>query len=128
MDMHRHKTLVVGSKEVYTVAIFKDIVVKMRDGVRLAADVYRPVQNGTVVKGKLPVLLERTPYNKEGTSLYGHFFAKRGYITVIQDCRGRFKSEGEFYGFANEGVDGYDTVEWIAHGFRVPWLSLILLT
>lgn len=118
MDMHRKKTLIMNSKEDYAVSIFKDVLVEMRDGIRLAADVYRPVKNGTVVEGKFPALLERTPYNKEADTHYGHYFAKRGYITVIQDCQERFKSEGEFYGFANEGLDGYDTIEWIA---RQPW-------
>jgi putative CocE/NonD family hydrolase len=116
--MIRDKRHDVVSQAVYEVAVFKDVLVKMRDGVHLAADVYRPVQNNVVVKKKLPVLLQRTPYNKSGASLYGQYFTKRGYITVIQDCRGRFKSEGEFYGFAHEGLDGYDTVEWIA---CQPW-------
>ncbi len=49
----------------YEVAETKNVMVAMRDGVRLATDVYRPARNGTPVDGKFPVLLERTPYNKE---------------------------------------------------------------
>ena len=68
-----------------------------------------------MVQGKFPTLLERTPYNKErkGNVEKAYYFVKRGYVFVVQDCRGRFKSEGEFYGYANEPPDGYDAVKWI---------------
>ena len=100
----------------YDLAIMKDVMVNMRDGVRLATDVYRPAREDVIVEGKFPTILERTPYNKEqpGMVKKAEYFVKRGYNFVAQDCRGRFKSEGEFYGYANEPPDGYDAVEWIA--------------
>jgi putative CocE/NonD family hydrolase len=67
---------------------------------------------------KIPVLLYRTPYNKNGLRNDAEYFARRGYVVVAQDCRGRFGSEGDFYPFVNEGLDGYDTIEWAA---AQPW-------
>jgi hypothetical protein len=81
----------------------------MRDGTILYADIYRPKTNGT-----FPVLLERTPYNKSGSSTVGVKAAARGYVFVVQDVRGRYTSEGEWYPFKNESSDGFDTVEWVA--------------
>jgi putative CocE/NonD family hydrolase len=81
----------------------------MRDGVVLRADVYRPDADG-----KFPVLLQRTPYNKAGEFDFGLKAAARGYVVVVQDVRGRYTSEGEWYTFRHEPDDGYDTVEWAA--------------
>jgi uncharacterized protein len=99
----------------------KDIDVPMRDGTILRANVTRPVGDG-----RYPALVERTPYNKEGGSELAigspEFFAQRGFAVVIQDVRGRFSSEGDFYPFRDDGAgvlrDGYDTVEWMA---AQPW-------
>lgn len=85
----------------------------MRDGVKLATDIYLPMGDG-----RHPVLLYRTPYNKAGVKRDAEFFSARGYVVVAQDCRGRFASEGEFYPFVNEGLDGYDAIEWAA---TQPW-------
>jgi putative CocE/NonD family hydrolase len=93
----------------------------MRDNSRLATDIYLPSDDGRPLKGRLPTLLERTPYDKENPTRkkeVGEWFASRGYAVVLQDFRGRFKSEGEFYKYADMGEDGYDTTEWIA---RQPW-------
>jgi len=88
----------------------RSVTMKTRDGVVLRADVYRPKAGG-----KFPVLLERTPYNKgEGNSELGMRAAALGYVVIIQDVRGRFTSEGEWYPFKHESEDGYDTVEWAA--------------
>lgn len=65
-------------------------------------------------EGKFPVLIERTPYGKGGRGNAVALLTRRGYVVVLQDCRGRFLSEGEFYPFVNEGKDGYDTIEWAA--------------
>jgi putative CocE/NonD family hydrolase len=97
-----------------------DVPIPMRDGVRLYADIYRPD-----TEEKVPVLLQRTPYNKalaanRVMSLDAVRAASHGYAVVIQDTRGRFASEGEFYPFLNEPDDGYDTVEWCA---AQPWSS-----
>jgi hypothetical protein len=85
------------------------VAVKMRDGVTLRADIYRPD-----AEGKFPVLLQRTPYNKAGGVNFGHRAAARGYVVIIQDVRGRYTSEGDWYTFAHEAEDGYDTIEWAA--------------
>jgi len=102
--------------------VIKNVMVPMRDGVRLATDVYLPARNGAPVAGKFPVLLCRTPYGKTPSRPSprnpGDYFAQRGYAVVIQDCRGRYDSEGKFYINVNEGRDGYDTVEWAA---KQPW-------
>ncbi|HET6854231.1 MAG TPA: CocE/NonD family hydrolase [Pyrinomonadaceae bacterium] len=97
------------AQTLYRVAIQQSVRVKMRDGVTLAADVYRPVSNE-----KFPVLLQRTPYNRAGGAAMANELASHGYVVVMQDTRGRFESGGEFYPFRNESADGYDTVEWAA--------------
>ena len=88
-----------------------DLPVIMRDGVTLLADVFRPTTND-----KLPVLLMRTPYDKKTaqTCVYldTMWYARYGYIVVVQDCRGRFASEGEWYPYRQEAEDGEDTVLW----------------
>jgi putative CocE/NonD family hydrolase len=89
--------------------------VPMRDGVKLATDVYRPEKDG-----KHPAILVRTPYKKEMGRLTGMYYARRGYAVAIQDCRGRFASEGAWEPFVNEAKDGYDAVEWLA---KQPWCS-----
>ena len=75
----------------------------------LVADIYRPDASGT-----FPCLLRRTPYNRKGTAEQAGELASYGYIVVVQDTRGRFDSEGEFYPFRDETRDGYETVEWVA--------------
>jgi putative CocE/NonD family hydrolase len=82
--------------------------VKMRDGVTLMADVYRPQE-----PGQYPVLVQRTPYNRADPGT-GVLLASHGYVVVLQDTRGRYESEGDFYPFRNEARDGYDTIEWAA--------------
>ena len=101
----------------YQVHAAFDVMVEMRDGTELATDIYRPADpdTGEPVERPQPVLLERTPYNKrESSERHGHWFAERGYVVAIQDCRGRFDSEGEFSLLVNEPEDGHDTVEWLA--------------
>ena len=87
---------------------------EMRDGVKLAADVYRPESGGP-----FPVLLTRTPYDRRGGANQARELASHGYIVVVQDTRGRYSSEGEFYPFRHESDDGYDTVEWAAAARRL---------
>jgi uncharacterized protein len=95
--------------ETYAVTIEHDVSATMRDGTILHADVYRPRADGT-----FPVLLERTPYDKSGSAGFGVKAAARGYAVIVQDVRGRYTSEGEWYPFKNESNDGFDTVEWAA--------------
>jgi putative CocE/NonD family hydrolase len=92
----------------YAVDVQTNVRVKTRDGVSLVADIYRPK-----IEGRLPVLLTRTPYNRKDPET-GMYLASRGYVVILQDTRGRFDSEGEFYPFRNEADDGYDTIEWAA--------------
>jgi len=95
--------------ERYEVIVERGVPVKMRDGVVLRADIFRPQ-----AEGKFPVLLTRTPYDKRGEADFGQQAARHGYIVVAQDVRGRYTSEGEWYTFKHESQDGYDTVEWAA--------------
>jgi putative CocE/NonD family hydrolase len=83
--------------------------VPMRDGVRLATDLYVPAGSGP----PFPVVLIRTPYNKDWLEGYGRYYSKAGYVVAIQDVRGRWASEGDWVPFVHEGDDGYDTVEWL---------------
>ena len=102
----------------YGVTFESNMPVKMRDGVTLRADIYRPN-----TAGKFPVLLQRTPYNKDGDVGFGLKAAARGYVVIIQDVRGRYASEGEWYTFKHESNDGYDTVEWAAALPHIRWQS-----
>jgi len=93
----------------YAVTYERNVAVKMRDGVTLRADIFRPNADG-----KFPVLLQRTPYNKDNGVGFGIKAAAHGYVVIFQDVRGRYASEGDWYVFKNEPNDGYDTVEWAA--------------
>ena len=100
------------------IIIEKDIDIPMRDGCVLKADLYRP--DGPE---KLPVLLNRTPYDKSFPPITLNTLdviraARAGYNVVVQDCRGLFASQGTFQCFVDEARDGYDTIEFIA---RQPW-------
>jgi len=99
----------VAAEEIHEVTVERNVAAKMRDGVTLRADIYRPK-----AEGKYPVLLVRTPYDKTNETNFGLKAAARGYVLIAQDVRGRFTSEGEWYTFKNESADGYDTVEWAA--------------
>ena len=92
-----------------------DVPATMRDGTVLRANVFRPDDDGA---GRYPVLLMRLPYGKDlplGNGLINPaLVARRGYVVVVQDVRGTFASEGEFYPFINEARDGADTVAWAA--------------
>jgi hypothetical protein len=93
--------------------IERDCSIAMRDGAILRADVYRPT-----APGRYPVLLQRTPYNKvfAQTGVYQHpsWYARQGYIVVIQDVRGRYASDGVFDPYRREAEDGADTIAWAA--------------
>jgi uncharacterized protein len=96
----------------YEVTIEHGVEVKMRDGVVLRADIYRPRADG-----QFPVLLERTPYDKNndrGGIPFGSKAAANGYVVILQDVRGRYSSDGDWYPFLHESEDGYDSVEWAA--------------
>ncbi|MEP7199882.1 MAG: CocE/NonD family hydrolase, partial [Chloroflexota bacterium] len=109
-----------GSPQLYDSVVQPNVMVTLRDGVRLATDIYFPALDGKIVTGKFPVILERTPYDKHRPDLVanGQYFARRGYVCAVQDVRGRFASEGEWYAFAKEAPDGYDTIQWLG---AQPW-------
>ncbi len=98
------------------VTVQRDVPARMRDGVTLYADVYRPAG-----EGPFPVILMRLPYDKTQAEniAYSHpsWYAQHGFLVVVQDVRGCCLSEGGFTPFQHEGEDGYDTIEWAA---RLP--------
>ena len=107
----------------YGVLAALEVMMPLRDGVRLAADLYFPARlddPASRAEGRFPVLLIRTPYNKrtDDTRMRAEYFTRRGYVVAIQDCRGRYRSEGTFAFLAQEPEDGYDAVEWLG---RQPW-------
>ena len=102
-----------------TFTVHKDVMVAMRDGVELATDIWVPEASPA------PTLLVRLPYSKDLPALlaYGlvpNLFAlvEAGYVVVHQDCRGTFRSSGEFTPMLNEPNDGADTVAWL---LDQPW-------
>jgi putative CocE/NonD family hydrolase len=121
--------------EIADYTLRSDVMVAMRDGVRLATDVYVPTSSGGGAVARYPVILERTPYDKTapsrsertptnatplGRAEVAAFFVRHGYVVVYQDCRGRYKSEGEFVKYLSDGNDGYDTCAWIV---KQPWCN-----
>lgn len=93
------------------IIIQHDVPMKTRDGITLHADIYRQKS-----PDKFPVILMRTPYDKSVNWAVSPAFkiVARGYVLIIQDVRGRYTSEGEWYPFRHEQADGYDSVEWAA--------------
>lgn len=95
------------------VAGVQTVRVEMRDGVYLATDIY-----GADASRPRPTLLIRTPYNKTGVRKQAEGYAAHDYVVVVQDCRGRYASEGAYTPYNNDRQDGYDAIEWI---HRQPW-------
>lgn len=108
-----------GAEGSESAAVERNVFIPMRDGVRLATDLYLPA---TSRSQRLPVVLIRTPYSKDLSyaNAYGdpqsilRFFTQHGYVVVVQDKRGRFNSEGLYVASGGDARDGYDTVEWLA--------------
>ena len=107
--------LIAADRGSHEVTIQRGAKAEMRDGVTLIADIYRPEGDG-----KFPVMLQRTPYNRDGGRESGPVLASHGYVVIIQDTRGRYASEGEFYPFLNESNDGFDSVAWAA---KLPYAN-----
>jgi len=91
------------------------IRIPLRDGVKLATDVYHPIGIA-----KAPVILIRTPYGKGNEEPVARFSARHGYVVAVQYVRGQYESEGRFEPLVHEGKDGYDAIEWLA---RQSWSS-----
>lgn len=99
--------------------IEKNVMVAMRDGVRLATDLYFPARDGVKLEGKFPAILERTPYNKDRAATdWALDFVSRGYVVISQDTRGRYNSEGIWHMMIDDVPDGFDTASWI---LKQPW-------
>jgi putative CocE/NonD family hydrolase len=121
--------------DVHDIVVERDVMVPMRDGVRLATDIYRRAVGGEAAEGPFPVILERTPYGKSEASRsertardtrprarseVAAWFVRHGYAVVFQDTRGRYASEGEFVKYLSDGADGYDTLAWLT---QQPWCN-----
>ena len=103
----------------YQVAELRNVMITMRDGVRLATNIYLPTAGGVASTEKLPVLLERTPYNKDDIDADTvKTLVSRGYVLVRQDVRGRYASEGHWRPLRDDPQDGFDTAKWIGDQ---PW-------
>ncbi len=109
--------MIERARRQFGVVVEQNLPMRTRDGVTLYADVYRPD-----APGRFPVLVSRTPYGKDTAASNpngaNHYYARYGYVAVMQDCRGRFHSEGDYDPIFQEVADGYDCVEWAA---RLPW-------
>ncbi|HEY6990301.1 MAG TPA: CocE/NonD family hydrolase [Bryobacteraceae bacterium] len=108
------------SEPVYQITVAKNVMVPMRDGVKLATDIYFPAQGGVRAEGKFPVVLERTPYNKSAGAAAAEHMVPHGYIVIFQDVRGRYKSEGRWFPIRDDPNDGFDTAQWIG---TQPWCN-----
>jgi putative CocE/NonD family hydrolase len=104
--------MAASSKPTHGLRILRDVKVPMRDGIRLSVNIFLPD-----TEGRFPTIFERMPYGASGRDP-GEFYARRGYAFVIQDCRGRHDSEGEFYPFRTDTPDGLDSLDWIC---AQPW-------
>jgi putative CocE/NonD family hydrolase len=118
----------------YDVELREKVMVPMRDGMRLATDLYLPATGGAELDGPWPVILERTPYGRnlpsrserslaepdeaKSRAEVARVFVERGYVVVYQDVRGRYDSEGEYVKYLDDASDGYDCCAWI---LEQPW-------
>lgn len=122
IDQYMEDSLLATGNPEYGIVLAKDVMIPMRDGIQLATDIYRPAIDGEPIPEPLPTILGRTCYDKTWPELWvdpvANFFTPKGYVTVLQDVRGRGNSKGtgqyNHTANAHEGQDGYDTVEWIA--------------
>ena len=110
--------------------LLRDQMIRLRDGIHLATDIYLPTDSA----GPWPVVIERTPYNKNSPSrsekqldaqhisrgAMAARFTAQGFVAIFQDCRGRYASEGVFTKYTSEGEDGFDTLAWIV---VQPWCN-----
>lgn len=95
-----------------------EVFAPMRDRVKLAGNLYLPSGDGP-----FPCIVTRTPYGKDTMELFSdpraaRKYTKAGYAYLVQDTRGKGRSEGRYAGFTDDRNDGYDTVEWMA---RQSW-------
>jgi len=91
----------------------ESLYLKVEENIGLATDIYK-----SSLPGSRPVILIRTPYDKNGISIIANEFAKAGFHVVVQDVRGKYASEGQFVPFINEKSDGEATLKWLS---KQPW-------
>jgi putative CocE/NonD family hydrolase len=107
--------------QTYNTVAFRNVMITSADGVKLAADVYLPGQDAAVAPGRFPAIVERTPYNKDDVPpALIQYYVSRGYAVVLQDVRGRYKSEGHWRPIRDDGADGAALLLWIG---QQPWSS-----
>lgn len=107
----------IGASESHTIHVQKSMMIPMRDGTLLSTDLYFPKNSND----KLPTVLIRTVYNKQGTLDWNKTFRKlveNGYVVAIQDIRGRYESQGNYIAAHKRREDGNDTLDWLA---SQPW-------
>lgn len=106
------------SQPVHDVRMLYDLKAPARDGTKLSVDVFLP-RNAS---GPFPTIFLRSPYESLLTMHleWAIWWARRGYAVAIQDCRGRFESEGTFYAYHDDGPDGHDALGWLA---EQPWCN-----
>ncbi len=102
-----------ASEPTYQVIHETKVPVPMRDGVKLGASVYRPD-----AAGKFPALMVLRYFRGPHQDSWGEYYAKRGYVVALIDCRGRGDSEGKWVSYVNEPKDGFDAQEWLG---TQPW-------
>ena len=91
----------------------KDVMIQMNDGIQLNTTLFVPKGNGP-----FPTVLVRTPYSTYAEEWMGQAFNLFRIAVVLQDVRGKYKSQGEYYPFINEREDGLKTLRWIRNQ---PW-------
>jgi putative CocE/NonD family hydrolase len=102
-----------------SVSVVRDLMIPVKDGTLMATDLYRPVKNGVLEAAPLPVLLNRTPYDRVTLAAQARYFALRGYVVAVQNLRGRYNSGGTFLKVQPEDApDGRDVIQWLA---AQPW-------
>jgi len=111
--------MIESTPEQYGVVLVRSAYMTARDGARLSADIFRPAVDGEAAPGPFPAIVVRTPYDgrsggPSGQRANGEYFARRGYLYIVQDARGRFESEGEFTLLGHDHDDGHDAIEWAA--------------
>lgn len=113
----------LGQDIVRDVVVEQNVMIPVGDSVFLATDIYRPAVDGLPAPGRLPLVLQRTPYGKAGERFIpqARYFASQGYVVALQDLRGRYDSGGEFTKYNPlEAPDGAKTVEWLA---QLPYVD-----
>ena len=103
------------SRPVHGVLHQTKVPVPMRDGTKLAAEIYRPD-----APGKFPALMVLRYFRGAHQNSRGTFFAERSYAVALVDSRGRYDSEGTWLPYVNEPQDGYDAQQWLG---AQPWCN-----